>query len=153
MIDEPTIVETTEQNCAVIRLTIPREEIRNMMGPAMEEVITTVALQKIGPAGPLFSYHLRLDPAVFDFEVGVPVSAPVSPTGRVVEGKLPAARVVRTIYRGPYEGLPDAWKDFNGWIGKAGHKPAGDLWERYLVGPDSSQDPSQWQTELSRRLA
>jgi hypothetical protein len=35
MLDKPTIAQTTNQLTAVIRLTIPREEIRNVMGPAL----------------------------------------------------------------------------------------------------------------------
>ena len=32
MIDKPRIVQTAAQATAIIRLTIPREEIRNVMG-------------------------------------------------------------------------------------------------------------------------
>lgn len=35
MLDQPRIVQTRAQPAAVIRLTIPREEIRNVMGPAI----------------------------------------------------------------------------------------------------------------------
>jgi len=27
-----------------------------------------------------------------------------------------------------------------------------ELWERYVAGPESSDDPAAWKTELSRRL-
>ena len=70
-----------------------------------------------------------MSPKVFDFEIGVPVSAPFTPAGRVKPGMLPAAKVVRTVYRGAYEGLGDAWGEFDAWIA------------------------SKWQTELNRPLA
>jgi effector-binding domain-containing protein len=152
MIDKPTIIQTDEQITAVIHLTIPREEIQNVMGPAIQEVMATVAAQGISPAGPVFSHHFKMDPYVFDFEVGVPVSAPVSPAGRVHASQLPAVRVARTVYAGPYEGLGDAWGEFSEWLSSEGHSSAPDLWEYYVSGPESSPEPNNWRTELNRPL-
>ncbi len=91
MLDQPQITQTTAQLAAVIRLTIPRSEIQNAMGSGIGELMTTLAAQGIAPTGPWYSHHLRMDPGIFDFEIGVPVSAPVTPAGRVVPGELPAA--------------------------------------------------------------
>jgi effector-binding domain-containing protein len=153
MLDTPRVVRTDAQRAAVIRITVAREEIQNVMGPGIGEVMATVQAQGLTPAGPVFSHHLKMDPKVFDFEVGVPVSAPVKPTGRVKPGELPAATVARTVYRGPYEGLGSAWAEFGKWIDAEGHKTADDLWESYVSGPESSPDPANWQTQLNRPLA
>ena len=153
MIDTPAITTTSEQPTAVIRLTIPRSEIQKEMGPAHQELFSTLAAQGIAPAGPWFSHHFRMDPATFDFEVGVPVSAAVKPTGRVGSSRLPAARVARTVYRGGYEGLGEAWGEFETWIKDAGLTPAKELWEVYAAGPESGSDPATWRTELNRPLA
>jgi effector-binding domain-containing protein len=152
MLDKPHIVQTEAQLTAVIHLTIPRAKIQTVMGPAISEVMAAVAAQGVGPAGPVFSHHLRMDPDTFDFEVGVPVKAPVSATGRVKASQLPAATVARTIHHGPYEGLGSAWGEFGAWIATEGHTPAADLWECYVAGPESSPDPSTWRTELNRPL-
>ena len=48
MIDPPQITETAEQQAAVIRLTIPRTEIKRVMGPAMGEVMQAVTAQAVG---------------------------------------------------------------------------------------------------------
>lgn len=152
MIDTPKIVAVAAQRAAVIRLTVAREDIQKVMGRAMGEVMAAVAAQGMAPAGPLFSHHFRMDPGVFDFEVGVPVAAPVAASGRVQAGELPAARVARTIYHGGYEGLGAAWGEFGAWIAANGHTPAADLWECYVAGPESSADPVEWRTELNRPL-
>jgi effector-binding domain-containing protein len=94
-----------------------------------------------------------MDPEVFDFAAGVPVAKPVSSSGRVQPGQLPAARVARTIYHGPYEGLGAAWGEFNAWLAANGHAPEPDLWESYVAGPESSPNPAAWRTELNRPLA
>ena len=153
MIDKPQIAQTAEQAAAIIRITIPRDEIQDVMGPGYSELMATVADQGITPAGPWYTHHLRMDPEIFDFEIGVPISTPISPTGRVEAGQLPAARVARTIYSGDYAGLPDAWAEFDAWIAAEGHTTAPDLWERYLTDPETNPDPATWRTELSRPLA
>jgi effector-binding domain-containing protein len=152
MIDTPHITRTDEQTTAVIRFTIPRAEIQNVMGPGIGELMAVLAAQGVAPAGPLFSHHLRMDPEVFDFEIGVPVTAPVTPVGRVQPGQLPATTVARTVYHGGYEGLGSAWGEFDAWLAANGHAPAPNLWECYLVGPESSADPADWRTELNRPL-
>ena len=152
MLDKPQITEVAAQQTAVIRLTIPREEIRNVMGPGIGELMATIAAQGIAPAGPWFTHHLRMDPDIFDFEIGVPVTAPVAAAGRVKAGQLPATRVARTVYHGPYEGLAAAWAEFDAWIAAEGHTAGTDLWECYVAGPESSPDPATWRTELNRPL-
>jgi effector-binding domain-containing protein len=152
MIDTPEVVQTTAQQAAVIRLTIPRSEMRNAFGPAIQELMSTLAGQGVKPVGAVFAHHLRMPPDMWDFELGVEVASPVKASGRVKPGQLPAAKVARTVYHGPYDGLPDAWGDFVTWMTANGHEQAEDLWEVYLVGPQSSPDPAHWRTELNRPL-
>ncbi len=136
----------------MIHLTIPRAEIRKVMGPGLQELMAAVAAQGIKPTGPWLSHHLKMDPEIFDFEIALPVATTVAPAGRVKPSQLPAATVARTIHHGPYEGLGPAWGEFETWIKAAGHITAPDLWEIYVAGPESSPDPAQWQTELNRPL-
>lgn len=152
LLDPPVIVQTRAQAVAVIHLTVPRAQIAKVMGPARAEVNAALAAQNIAPVGAWFSHHLRMDPAVFDFEIGVPVDAPLRACGRVFMGELPAARVARTVYRGPYEGLGAAWGEFMAWIARNGHRHAPDLWECYASGSESGADTAQWRTELNRPL-
>jgi effector-binding domain-containing protein len=152
MLDTPQITLTADTLTAIIRLTIPREEIRNVMGPGLRELMATVAAQGIVPKGPWFSHHLRSYPDIFDFEISVPVGSQVAAVGRVEPGKWPATKVARTVYRGGYEGLGEAWREFNDWIAVDGQRTGPDFWECYVIGPESSPDPSAWRTELTRRL-
>lgn len=152
MLDTPEITRTVAGLTAVIHLTVARAEIRNVMGPGRSELMAALAAQGIGAVGPWFSHHLRIDPQIFDFEIGVPVTAPVAAIGRVKPGQWPAMTVARTVYHGFYEGLGAAWEEFDAWIVANGHIPAPDLWECYLTGLESSPDPAAWRTELSRPL-
>ena len=152
MIDTPQITKSTAQLTAVIRLTIPQEEIRNVMGPGIGELKAAVAAQGITPAGPWFTHHLKMYPNTYDFEIGLPVPTPVVAAGRMQAGQLPAAKLARTVYHGDYEGLGDGWGEFIAWIEANGHTAAPDLWEIYEVGPESNPDPAAWRTELNRPL-
>jgi effector-binding domain-containing protein len=154
MLDKPQIVRTEPQPAAVIHFTIPRAEIEQVMGPGMAQLLQAVKDQGIDPIGPIYSHHFRMDPEVFDFEIGIPVAKPVAEAGRVKPGTFPAAaRVARTTYRGPHEGLAAAWGEFEAWIDSQGLEKAPDLWERYVANPDVNPDPATWETELNRPLA
>ncbi len=144
----PVVIDSERHTAAVIHLKIPRNQIQTELPPAIQELMAAAAGQGLRIVGPLFTHHLTTSPTDFDFEAGFPVSAPVKPQGRVKPGELPAARIARSEYRGGYEGLYDAWRQFGEWMNVQGLKGRGDLWERYLAGPESSADPATWRTEL-----
>ena len=152
MIETPQIIQTQAQAAAVIHLTVARSDMMKVFGPAVGELMAALAAQDVEPVGAVFAHHLKMSPDTFDFELGVRVTSPVKASGRVKPGELPAAKVARTIYSGPYEGLPSAWGEFTTWIEANGDEPAEDLWELYSVGPQSSPDPANWRTELNRPL-
>jgi effector-binding domain-containing protein len=151
-IDTPVITQTVSQLTAIVPVTIPRDKIRNVMGPGLSELMGVLAAQGVAPTGPWFTHHLRMDPDIFEFEIGVPVAAPVAAAGRVRPSQWPAMRVARTVYQGGYEGLHVAWGEFDAWVAANRHTPASDLWECYVAGPESGPDPAAWRTELTRPL-
>ncbi len=152
MLQTPCIVETPSQTIAIIPLKVPRSEIQQVMGPGIQELLSGIAAQGIAPAGTWFTHHLRMNPDVFDFEIGVPVSRPVTAAGRMLPSERPAMRVAQATYQGPYEGLGAAWGEFETWIAANGHTSGIDLWECYVAGPESSPDPTTWRTQLNRPL-
>ena len=84
----------------------------------------------------------------------MPVSMRSSqPCRAVADRSSPAARVARTVYQGPYEGLGSAWGEFGSWLGVHGHRAGTALWECYVKGPESTSEPGTWRTELNRPLA
>ncbi len=147
-IDTPEIRRSERRIAAVIHMTVPREEMKMVMGPAVEELRSVIAGQACEVVGPMFAHHLTLSSSHFDFEVGFPVDAPVHSAGRVRSGELPAARVAWTTYRGDYQGLFEAWDEFGKWAEQNGVRGKGTLWESYAIGPESDPDPRSWVTEL-----
>jgi effector-binding domain-containing protein len=152
MIDTPRLIQTIAQHTAFIHLSVTCEEMQHLFGPTIGELMAALGAQGVAPAGPVFAHHLRCPDETFDFELGVPVAAPVTAAGRLEPGIWPAQLAARTSYSGPYERLPDAWGEFTDWISAHGHQPADDLYEAYVTGPHSSPDPANWRTELTRPL-
>jgi effector-binding domain-containing protein len=153
MLDQPTAPITTEsQTAAVIHITVPRDQMQEVMCPAIQEVVAAATAQGIGPSGPVFAHHFGMTPGIFNFEVGVPVSSAVQPVGRVKAGEIPGTLIVRTVYTGPYEGLGQAWGDFQDIIESQGHTLGPNLWERYLSGPASGGESSTYRTELNQTI-
>ena len=151
-LDKPQILQTAAQKTAILHIITPREDIRSVMGDGYQELMTVLARQGVNPTGPWFTHHLRVDPDIFDFEIGVPVSQNISPEGRVTGSELPSMLVARTIYRGDYERLADAWAEFDQWLAANHISSTADFYERYLAGPEANPDPDSWQTELIRPL-
>jgi effector-binding domain-containing protein len=153
VIDTIRIIDAPARQAAVIRFHIPQKELPAVMPAAVKEVLAVLAEQGIAPAGPLFNHYLSMSGGKFEFETGFPVNQPVTPAGRVVPGTLPAARVARAVYPGPYDQLHHVWREFSERVQTAGHSPAPGLWESYVYGPESSPDPATWRTELNQPLA
>ena len=155
MIETPEITNSRQVTAAVIHIKCPREKIQLEVGPAIKEILAALASEGQSPQGPMFMHHLTMSKSHFDVEVGFPINAPLRASGRVKTSALPAARVARTIYHGPYEGLFSAWDEFrkrlerDSLVEKSVLSPIKTLWERYLVGPETTNDPSQWRTELN----
>ena len=106
MIEKPHLAETTARLTAIIHFTIPREEMPQVFGPAVGELMAGLAAQGLAPAGPVFAHHLKMSPGMFDFELGVPVGAPMAATGRILPGHWPALKVAITVHHGPYRRSP-----------------------------------------------
>lgn len=152
MIEPLRILQTRPQLTASIPIRVPREAIRNVMGPGLAELKAAVAAQNVAITGPWFTHHFRNPGEVFDFEICLPVATSVAPVDRMKPGQWSAMKIVQTTYAGGYEGLGHAWGEFIGLIEAAGHMTADGLYESYAVGPEMNSDPSAWRTVLSKEL-
>lgn len=152
MLDTPHINYNQARQLAVVRLTASREQLPDAVGLAISELLVTLAAQDVEPAGPWFKRQLRWGTSQLEIEVGVPVAAPVASSGRVQAAQRAAVRVARAVYHGGYDGLPEAWREFDEWLSQNGLKTGRDWWESYAVGPESSDDAGDWRTELCRPL-
>ena len=148
MLNTPEVVELPARTTAVIRMTVERARMAEAFPPAIQEVMSGIAAQEVGPAGPLFARYLRMGGGEVEVEIGVPVNQPLEPEGRITISSLPGGGALRAVHAGPYEELYSSWDQFGRWVAENGHEPDEGLWEAYLKGPESSADPAEWRTEL-----
>ncbi len=83
-------------------------------------------------------------------EVGVQVTGPFEPQGRVGPSALPAGEVASTVHRGPYDALEEAHVALKAWCGSHRHALTGVCWEIY---GDWREDPADLETEVCYLLA
>ena len=138
-----------------VRATAPVADL----GAAMDERLQTLQeyLRQRGarPAGPPFVRYHTFGPTETDFELGVPVEAPLPGDGRVTAGSLPSGAAVTTWHIGAHDTLRDAYDRLTAWLNAQGHTPDGASWEVYhwldldgYDGPATFPDAAGWRTEL-----
>lgn len=114
--------------------------------------------------GPLFVYrYIRNSDGMVDLTVAVPIAGPVSPTGGLVLGALPAGTYVVGRHVGAPDSIPTAHGEVKKWVTASGHRldvledDDGVLWnghaEHFLTDPTDEPDPSKWVTELLFKTA
>ena len=129
MIEPLRIIKTRPQLTALIPITVPREDIRKVMGPGLAELKAAIAAQNVAVTGPWFTHHVRNPGEVFDFEICLPVATAVA------AGKSRKTRaVVRDEDRPDHlsrrlRSLGGAWGEFIGMIKAAGHRTVDGLYE------------------------
>jgi effector-binding domain-containing protein len=83
-------------------------------------------------------------------EVGVQVTGPFAPSGRVTPSVLPAGHVATAVHRGPYDALEEAHVAIKAWCLSHWHPLTGVRWEIY---GDWREDPAELETTVCYLLA
>lgn len=136
------------RHTAAVRVQSPPAQIADAFRSVLPEVVDSLTRQGVSAAGPPFARFFDYSDELADFEAGFPVAAPVAPEGRVAAGELPGGRVARTVHRGPYDDLQRAHDALGDWVLAHDHDPAGPVWEVYVTGPQQTDDPARWETEV-----
>lgn len=127
--------ELRPQPVAVVRGHIEVAEIPAFLGDAFGEAVRVMTDQHLTPAGPPFA-RWRPTGEAFDVDAGFPVSAPVTPDGRVEADTLPGGPVATVMHIGDYGAVSAAYVFVAEWLGAHGYVSAGEPWECYLDGPE-----------------
>jgi effector-binding domain-containing protein len=163
MSQEPRIEERAAQHYAGIQATVPMGGISGAVDEAFPELFGWLARTGTAPAGPPFIRFLVIDmEALLQLELGVPVAEPMTESGRIRPGVLPAGRYVVLRHVGPYDG-PDGlipanaalqqWAQDRGVEFDVRDTPEGSAWgarlEHYITDPSTEPDPARWETDVT----
>lgn len=158
MSQPPQVTERAAQDYAGIPVTVTMATFPAAADTTFPELIGWLGENGVMPAGPPFiRYHVIDMAAELEIEFGWPVAAPVSGSGRVRPGVLPAGRYVTLLHVGPYDGLVAANGALQDWAAQQGialeHSPDGRRWhgrvEHYRTDPAAEPDPARWETEVA----
>ena len=164
MSNEPRIQERAAQHYAAIPVPVTMDGLSAAVDSAFSELFGWLAGQGIAPAGPPLIRYLVIDMAgEMQIEMGVPVAAPITASGRIQPGTLPGGRYAVLRHTGPYDGLVasnaalERWAqehviEFDTW-----DTPQGAAWrsraEHYLTDPSQEPDPAKLETDVAYLIA
>ncbi|WP_134773086.1 GyrI-like domain-containing protein [Ornithinimicrobium flavum] len=150
--ETPEIISCQARPSAVVRGTVPMDQVRTFYDRSFTLVAEVLARQGVQPAE-AFGHYLSPPSDTLTLEVGFTVPAPVAGEGEVLAAELPAGRAAFATHLGPYDDLGAAWGRLGEWIGAQGHTPGPDLWEVYVTEPTPTTDPATLRTDLYWLLA
>lgn len=148
----PQLVTRDEQECAVVRETVPMGELIEFFPRAFETSMAAAAAQGRRVVGPPFGIYFGMPTDVVDVAAGFPLDGPVAASGGVTPYRLPGGRVVEFLHVGTYDTMRDSYAAIYAWMGEHGLAPAPFMWESYLTEPDPAR-PEETRTLITWPVA
>jgi len=143
-----TLVRVDSRPTAVVAATTTWTEFPRVWGQLLGEVYEFVRgrpeLATGGP-GELWQNVMLYKDQRPDVEVGVLVTAPFDPQGRVVASELPGGEVATAIHRGDYARLGETHELVREHVLAQGRELAGPCWEIY---GHAAADPAEQETQV-----
>lgn len=152
-LEQPEIHDVPEVPSAVVRGTVPAEELPDFYDGAFGPIAEVLQRQGVAPAGAAFGFYFRIPAETVELEVGFPTTGQIADDGDVLGSHLPAGTVARAVHAGGYETLGESWGALVAWVEAQGRVPEGRMWEVYLTEPSPEADPADMRTELNLLLA
>lgn len=99
MIESPSVVQLEARPIATIHFRIPRDQMGEAFQSAIPELLQVLTAQGAAPAGSTFAHHFEMLEDEFVFDLGFPVTKPITASGRVQAGEWPAIRAAHGLPR------------------------------------------------------
>lgn len=139
----------------LMRRRITRDQIADTLGEVLPAVFTYAQKNGLAMTGPPFARYPEIGMGTLVLEAGVTVAAlPADVPGNGIETlTIPAGPAAVAVHYGPYDRLPETYREIEGWIQAEGRTAAGPPRETYLTDPGERPDPETWETEIVQPLA
>jgi effector-binding domain-containing protein len=143
-----TIVTLEPRPALAIRETFPARELGDKFGEIYREIGVYMKANSVNMTGPPFGIYHSYSADSVDLEAGYPADS-IPPEGsRIHSISTYGGKAAMTEFRGHYDGLSAAWKEFAELVDNAGYKLAGPCFEVYITDPFKEPDTHKWITEL-----
>ncbi len=137
---------------AAVRCRVPPSEVGSSWGPAVGKVWDFLRGQPglwTGGHNNFVYRHAKEPGAPLLCDFGVEVTGPFDPAGEVFATETPTGEAVVAVYRGPYDGLHEAYDAIDTWMAAHARGSAGQSWEIY---GDPMPDPADTVTTVLHLL-
>ncbi len=155
----PEKQERQAQPYAAIAAEIRLDELGAVLPELWPEVAGYLSQCPADVAGAPFIRYVKIDmEGVCKLEVGIPCTAEIPGSGRVVNGVLPGGRYAVAVHEGPFDALPESNATLQTWVSDQGLEfdVHANVWaarlESYLTDPEQAPDSATWLTELAYKL-
>ncbi len=141
-------VKVAPQPTAVVAETTTWAEFPSLWGRLLDEVYGFVRDRSdlaTGSGGELWQNVMLYKDQRPDVEIGVLVTAPFEPQGRVIASELPGGEAATATHQGDYARLGITHAAVRDYVAAQGRELAGACWEIYGHGRG---DPSAQETEV-----
>jgi effector-binding domain-containing protein len=149
---DPQVVELVPQESAIVRETVPMDELPSFFSRAYQLTRASAASQGRQVVGPPFGIYFGMPSDTVDVAAGFPVDGPIEADGDVSPHQLPGGRAVELLHVGPYDSLQESYGRLSAWMGAQNLTPGEIMWESYLNEPQPD-DPDSTRTMITWTIA
>jgi effector-binding domain-containing protein len=145
------LVDQPAQPTLSIRTTTSIKELPQELGRAYGAIGQYMAQLGEQPAGAPYAAYFTFDMENMDIEIGFPVGGSLPGEGEIQAGKIPAGKIARCLYTGPYNKIEPAYNALTAYVEEQGHETTGIAYEFYLNDPGEVA-PEELLTQIVFRL-
>lgn len=127
---------------------VPMTDLTAFFGRAYTVTGAEIEDQGVEQTGPPIALYHGMPTDTIDITAGFPISQPITPANGTVVATLPGGPAIETIHTGTYDSMASTYSELMAWLKGQHIELPEDLWEEYLVGPDTEADPTKWQTRI-----
>lgn len=145
------LVDQPAQPTLSIRTTTSLKELPQELGRAYGAIGQYMAQLGEQPAGAPYAAYFTFSMENMDIEIGFPVGGSLPGKGEIQAGEIPAGKIARCLYTGPYKKIEPAYNALTAYVEEQGHKTTGVAYEFYLNDP-AEVAPEELLTQIVFRL-
>jgi len=133
--NEFEVVEQKTQPVAAIKIKTSIDKLPKIIGESYMKIMAY--LDEIGekPVDAPYAAYYNMDMQNLEVELGFPVSKEIPRKDDIMPGRIPAGKMVTTLYKGPYSGMEKVYNDLFKWLGEKGYEASGVYYEYYFNSP------------------
>ncbi len=141
-------VEVSSKTALAVRQKFPANQLGDKFGEFYGKIEKYMEENNSLPTGPPFGIYHSFSAKSVELEAGYPSDLAPPDNSEIHQMKTYGGKAVMTVFKGHYDGLKNAWKEFADTFDNAGYKYTAPCFEVYITDPSKETDPGKWITEL-----